>query len=171
MDKPQILFVRLKLTFQVTCFVLAIYMAFKLFQRLLDNQDATVVSYRKYSQTEQDKYPTYSICFTGATIHWYQDAHIFKSFGIYSPELEKLVSGKSVMRYTNIHSPLKLYKREQFSWKQSLHSNFSPFHLKPSDILFKSLFVAENPLQTRVYEKGKDIGFAEFAPFYNKFNF
>ena len=140
-------------------------MAFSLFQRLLENQDETVVAYRKYSQTEQDKYQTYSICFTGASFHWYHDVPIFDTFGLYSPEFEQVLMGKSVVRY-EYNSSSGLFAKEPFTWKRGMKNNLSRFHLQPSDILVKAKFATENPLHARIYENGGDDRLTGCPPLY-----
>ena len=51
--------------FQLTCFVLAVYMSYLQFSRYMANGDVSVVSFRKFNNEIQDTYPSYSLCFKG----------------------------------------------------------------------------------------------------------
>ena len=52
----------IKRCFQLTCFILAVIFIFKQIFDYLRNGDVTVISYRKYSTKDEDKYPTFTIC-------------------------------------------------------------------------------------------------------------
>ena len=112
---------RIQAVFQVSCVTLATYMSIVFVKKFLENEDVTSITYKKYSQTPKDKYPTFSICFKGTTLYWYRDLAIFKSFSLYSSEFEKMLTGKSAMRYKYNESS-GLYTKEQSSWKRGFES-------------------------------------------------
>ena len=54
-------------------------MAASFVKRFNENDNATSIAYKKYSNTSEDKYTTYSVCFKGTLFHWYHDLHIYNS--------------------------------------------------------------------------------------------
>ena len=51
--------------FQLTCFVLALYMSYLQFSRYQANGDVSIISFRTFNNEKQDLYPSYSLCFKG----------------------------------------------------------------------------------------------------------
>jgi len=58
----------LKWLFGLTCFCVAGYMTFFLFQAYFDNEDSSVISYKIFDQGNADVYPTFTICSVGYNI-------------------------------------------------------------------------------------------------------
>ena len=162
---PKLLLTRIKRLFKMTCFILAIYMIVMLIGRFLENRDATLITYKKYSQTPIDDYPTYSICFKGATFHWYHDSEIFRSFGVYPSEYEQMLTGQTVLKYEyNLTS--RLYWKTPIFMGNESKVNFEDFHVKISDILTNLKFVTEDPIYDTHYENPSDRRPLEKPPFY-----
>ena len=49
-------------SFQMTCIGLVVFMIYQQFKLYMDNQNSSSVSYRKFHQSQQDVYPTFSLC-------------------------------------------------------------------------------------------------------------
>ena len=100
MKRPgPILLGRLAIVYQVSCFLLAVYMSVILVARFIANQSATLISYQHYHNSPDDIYPTFSICFTGTSFHWYGEMAIFRTYGLTSYEYERMLKGESAFRY------------------------------------------------------------------------
>ena len=52
--------------FSLTCFILAMYMAFQQFKEYFSNQDFTIISRRAFLGEKDDVYPAVSVCLFGA---------------------------------------------------------------------------------------------------------
>jgi hypothetical protein len=65
----------------------------------LENRDTSSISYKKFNEAPDDKYPTYSICFKGSEFYWYNDSNVFKEFGITSHQYDKILQGQTGIRY------------------------------------------------------------------------
>ena len=57
MSDPKILLGRLWVIFDAICFCLALYMTIKMIGRFREDRSATVISYRRYGDTLEHKYP------------------------------------------------------------------------------------------------------------------
>ena len=51
-----------KVSFKLVCFVLAIYMTADLIERYVENNDASVISYKQFNENKGDMYPTFTFC-------------------------------------------------------------------------------------------------------------
>ena len=58
-----------------------------------------IETYRKYSNTSDDKYPTFSICFKGSLFHWYRDIDIYNDWELMPEQYEKMMKGEPAFRY------------------------------------------------------------------------
>ena len=96
---PKILLSRATVSFQTICFLMAIGMAVIMFGRFGQNKSATSITYKKYEQTSEDQYPTFSICFKGSNFHWYQHLKIFDVFDLSFEQFERMLKGKIAFRY------------------------------------------------------------------------
>ena len=114
---------RFKNTFQVVCFLLAIYMSVLLVGRFLEDRSTTSIMYRHYNEKPQDRYPTYSICFRGTKFHWQNDLEIFDEYGLNPYQFEQLLKGETTFSYEYDHTS-RLYKKVP-----SIIRNVQPFDL------------------------------------------
>ena len=78
---PKILWTRLEILFKISCFLLAGYMTGELFQRYLDNRDASSFTYKTFNEKAQDIYPTFSVCFQGADRRFEERPELAASWG------------------------------------------------------------------------------------------
>ena len=118
-------------------------MTFVLSQRYFENRDATTISYRKYNENLQDQYPSFSFCFTGTKIRWYNDHYIFAVYELNSTQFELMVMGKPAKKYV-YNETSSLYKKENVQMDVGLNVNFDRFQLQLSDILTQREFITEN---------------------------
>ena len=65
----------------------------------LENDDATTIHYRRFNLSPKDKYPTFSICFTGDELYWYQAKSLFDEFGVSPSKFEEMLKGQKGIRY------------------------------------------------------------------------
>ena len=99
-----------KVLFSMVCFLLAAYMTNTQVIRLLKNDDSTTIAFKRFNLSPDDKYPTFSMCFKGAELRWYNDKFIFDQFGISSSKYEKLLKGEKVSKYRYNYTS-KLYDK------------------------------------------------------------
>ena len=95
--------------FQMVCFALAVFMAASFVKRFNENDNATSITYKKFSTTSHDLYPTFSICFRGTHFHWYHDVDIYDAFELRPEQYEMMLKGKPAFRY-EYDSSLRLFE-------------------------------------------------------------
>ena len=151
--------------FRVICFLLAAYMAVRLIDRFLENRDATSITYRRYSDTVQDRYPTYSMCFQGTRFHWNNDLGIFSAYELTYSDYERLLIGETPIRYQyNLTS--RLYtKTLTFMGKESF-VNLTNFYVQFSNLLRSAEFEYENSSHTVKFETQEDQASVMSTPFH-----
>ena len=153
MEDPNLLFIRLKLIFQIVCVLLAIYMSASFVKRFNENDNATSIAYKKYSTTYQDKYPTFSICFKGAPFHWYYEMDIYNAFELTYWQYQKMLRGEPAFRY--VYDPFKrLFLKLPAFVNNGSTANSEKFHLKFSDFLLEADFISLDERHSRFYRKG-----------------
>ena len=141
MAEPKVIFERSKNIFQLSCTALAIYMTVIMIQRFVGNDDTTSIVYRRYNQTPRDQYPTYSICFKGPNLHWYQGIRIWKSYGVTSENYERMLMGEASASMYTYNYTSRLYHKTQATLNMGSDNNITQFHLKITDILSEVEFV------------------------------
>ena len=91
-------------------------MTLKNISRFHDDESVTTTTYKKYLDTENDKYPTFSVCFEGDGLYRFNGSAIFNAYGINLRDYEMMVQGEqafqfeydpSSMRYRKIPLPPK----------------------------------------------------------------
>ena len=87
--------------------------------RFLDDANDTAISYKKYGETSEDKYPSFSICLEGDRIYGFNEGAIFAAYGIHLSDYEMMLEGKQAFRYDYIPSTRRY-------GKNSLPTNFEP---------------------------------------------
>lgn len=98
------------------------YSVLTLFRRWLDNTDASSIYFKHYNENEEDKYPTYSLCFhsTGnGALFDYFEMELFENFMLGPEELEMILEGKEInytRRYLNFQN-ISNIKYEQYMLK------------------------------------------------------
>ena len=124
-----------RVSFTLVCFLLAAYMTNTQIMRFLKNEDSTTIAFKRFNLSPDDKYPAFSICFTGAELHWYNDKLIFDTFGVSSSKYERMLKGEKIMKYEYDYKS-KLYDKVPVDYivgsSQDQPDNFS---VSISDIL------------------------------------
>ena len=104
-----------------------------------------------YNQSPKEKYPTFSICFTGTNFHWFHDFTIFNAYGLTTQEYERLLSGNNVTQYV-YNATSRLYKKVDAVIGNRSDGDLNNFRLRFSDILLSSEFAAENSKDSYYYQ-------------------
>ena len=119
MNDPKILLHRAWIIFDVMCALLAIYMALQNIVKFQEDESETTISYKKYGNAVEGKYPTFSMCFEGNGIIRFNESTIFAAYGIHLSDYEQMLDGKTAYQYEyNISS-------RRYS-KQPLPINYTP---------------------------------------------
>ena len=58
----------------MTCFMLAVYLTILQILRYLENNDASVIAFKRFNEPLGDKYPTFTFCFGGDPYVIFSDA-------------------------------------------------------------------------------------------------
>ena len=121
--------------------------------RYQDNESATQITYKKYAATDEDQYPTFSICLTGDGLYRYNGSAIYEAYGINPSNYEKMLQGQPAFRYEYDHTR-RLFNKTSLPLKDESNLKFEGLLLSSfdiSDIIAKAHFNAEN--QNVSYEK------------------
>ena len=110
--------------------------------RYKENSDITSIIYKKYNQEPENKYPTFSICFTGTRYHWYHESQIFRDYGLDPVSYGVMLMGETAMTYEYNYTS-RLYHKLPVPMNKDMNENMDQYHLRPSDILLRSEFVNE----------------------------
>ena len=158
---------RLWVIFDVVCFLLALYMTVILIGRYQGNKSATSIAYKKYTDTDEDQYPTFSICFYGDGLYQYNGSATYEAYGINPANYEKMLKGQPTFGYKyDIAS--KLYHKTSLSVTENTHLTFDELVLKSndlSDIIYSATFEAEKTNLSVRYTNGN----GDKPPFYVSF--
>ena len=107
------------------------YMSATFVKRFIENENVTSIVYKKYSKADVDEYPTFSICFKGARLHWYHKQEIYDAFGLDYVQYDRMLKGESAFRY-EYDSVSKLFRKKS-TLMNSSDTNTNGFHLSASD--------------------------------------
>ena len=111
----------------------------------LENDDATAIHYRRFNLTPKDKYPTFSICFTGSELYWYKAMEIFKIFGVRPSKFEAMLKGEEVFQYDYNYTSM-LYNKIPVDLSHLKNIDTGQFAVKMSDILTRLEFVTDEDM-------------------------
>ena len=117
-------------------------------KRFSDNDDATSITYRKFSETPEDKYPTVSVCFKGAHFHWPYDLDLYNAFELTAEQLQLMLKGKPSFRYEYQPSS-RLFRRIPTFVNNQSYASYDKFHLKFSDWLLEAKFTTLDETDSR----------------------
>ena len=126
--EPKILLNRLWVIFDVVCFSMALYMTVILIGRYDEDKSSTSIAYKKFAETDQDQYPTFSICLEGESLYQYNGSAVYEAYGISSANYVKMLQGQTAFRY-EYNTALKLYSKT------------------PLPLTYKTNFTFENMIQ------------------------
>ena len=143
------------------CVFLTTYMTITLVFRYLENRDTSSVTYQKFNQNPENKYPTFSICFTGTL----DDKSIYDSFGINVEQYQAILSGEEgVFRYEYDFGK-KLYKKAIMSSENISNINVEKFHLTLEDTLLALEFLTDKDSTDILYDKREQGTQSKVLPF------
>ena len=120
-------------------------MTIKQVMHFLENDDATTIHYRRFNLSPKDKYPTYSICFTGSELYWYQAKSLFDVFGVSPSKFEEMLKGQKGIRYDYDYASM-LYNKTIVDLRNFADVDIDKFSLKMSDILTGLKFVTDDDM-------------------------
>ena len=93
--------------------------------RFTDNENGTSITYGRYSRASSDKYPTFSICFRGDRLHWYNKQSIYGSFELNHLEYQKMLRGEKAFKYEYEPSS-RLYRKTVTHVNNGSDADFEP---------------------------------------------
>ena len=131
------------MVFQTVCLLLAVYLSVFFITRFARNKNSTSIDFKKYSAGNEDKYPTFSICFKGPQFHWYHKREIYATFGLGYMEYEKMLKGEKFYRYEYNRSS-RLFDKIDTTLDYKDDMDFHIFHLNVSDFLVDTNFTYLN---------------------------
>ena len=143
MKEPKTILNRLRIIFQVGCFFLALYWVLLFSGQYSENNDAISITMKKFNEHQNDKYPTFSLCFEGDKFHWYRDEEIFKAYSLNATQYTKMLKGETALM-SKFNEDSKLYKKESVFIEDGYQPNFETFHLQLTDLLLELEYVSEN---------------------------
>ena len=145
---------KIRRTFQVCCFFMAIYWTALFTNQYGENRDAISITMKKFNHDTSDKYPTFSFCIKGTELHWSHEHEIFEAYGINAFQYESMLKGETTMRY-DFDDSSKLYRNTPVFVNDGIIVNFSRFHTKLSEILSDVEFKVETRITTVDGQKKK----------------
>ena len=131
----------------------------------LENDDATAIHYRRFNISPKDKYPTFSICFTGSEINWYHAESLFNIFGLLPSKFEEMIKGQKVIRYDYNYSSM-MYNKLPVNLRDFPDVDIGTFSLKISDILTGLEFLTDDDMTSTRHGTGSQGQETEKMPFY-----
>ena len=81
--------------FKLCCLFMAGYMIFLQALRYFENEDTSSIHYKKFNDSPQDIYPTFSICFEDKHYGIYRHVALLETLGITRSEYVKTLMGEN----------------------------------------------------------------------------
>ena len=123
---------------------MATYMSASFVRRFTENRDATSITYNSFIGNSEDSgYPTFTICFEGPRLHWYQQLEIFNAFELSFEQFQRMLKGQDAIKY-DYDSSSRLFKKVPTFVNNGSDVPFSEFHLRMTDILITATFTRLN---------------------------
>ena len=149
--------------------LLALYMTLKNIWRYFDDANETTITYKKYLHTDDDKYPTYSVCFEGNGLYRFNESAIFNAYGIDLGNYEMMLQGQQAFQFE--YDPFNMrYNKFPLPSKYEPSNDIKEEDLfKLPDIVKKASFVFANQSQSISFGENEKISFeisSEEQPFY-----
>ena len=156
---------RSKLVYEIGCFLLALYMTAIMTNRFLENKDATSITFKRYNESPREKYPSFSICFTGTQFYWYYYGHMANVYGITPQEYEKILVGQPAFIHDYLHSS-RLYKKLPVNLNNFSDSLYDQFHVQFRDVVTEVEFLTKNANHYTYYGPNTTRTSTQDPPFY-----
>ena len=112
-----------------------------------ENKSSTSIVYKKFAETDQDPYPTFSICLNGDGLYRYDGRAIYEAYGINSANYEKVLQGQLAFTY-EYDTARKLYKKTPFPVAYKTNFTYEDViqnHHEISDFFKEAEFRSKNP--------------------------
>ena len=153
LNEPKILLGRIKVIFDVICFLLALYMTVKMIGRYYEDRNSTSIAYKKYSDSLVNQYPVFSICFKGDRLYRFNETAIFTAYWIHSTDYEMMLNGYPAFQYeydptTRLYSKIQVHSKLKTDIR---YNNMAQNSFQLSDIVKQASFLAENEYQSTFY--------------------
>ena len=114
----------------LACISLAVVYTYLQIKIYFDNEDVSSISFRKFENGNEDKYPTYSICFEDSFIHQiYKQEPVLTGCRYYVPYGECLEEGEPIW-FAKLENNMILYWQESLSQNNSFRERRSPESIK-----------------------------------------
>ena len=105
--------------------------------RWLENEDTSLIDFRRFNLSPEDVYPDITMCFTGHELYWYNDESIFRKFGVSTATYANMLKGGEGFGYRYNYSS-KLYTKFEIENKSLLLEDAENFQLGLSNIFTSS---------------------------------
>ena len=132
---------------------MAVYWILLFSSQYSENADTTFITIKTFNVDSQDKYPTFSFCFSGSNFHWYNDLNVFKAYGLRTEQLEKMLKGETAIKYERKLNS-KLFSKIPTFMQDGKYEDFDEFHLRPQDFIVDLQYSYENFENNVHYSKG-----------------
>ena len=147
---------RAKVTFGLTCLLLATYMTLTQVLRYLENGDASSITHKQFNRKNLDQYPTYSICLKGYEIYWAQENMLFEKLGLTSSQYVDALQGNG-WRY-QYDELTRFYRKQNFDINNITRFDLIEAFLEPSDIIIGAEFQTQNKEHITHYGDVENVG-------------
>ena len=122
--------------------------------RWLQNEDTSLIAFKRFGLPTNEGYPSISICFTGHELYWYNDASIFRAFGVTTATYEKMLKGEEGFEY-DYNYESGLYTKIQIEKKDLLLDDAEKFQINISNIVTGVEYVTQDESTSIRYASGK----------------
>ena len=129
----------------------AIYMTVIMVGRYVEDLSKTSLIYKHYNERQEDKYPTYSICFKGSNLYWQNDFAIFNEYELHPHEFEQMLKGEDTFRY-EYNFTSRLYRKVHNNFRSVSSTIFDSFYLKASDFIDEARLTANDGQYSVLYD-------------------
>ena len=145
-----------KVGFHIICTYLACHLTITQTSRFLANEDISMIVYKPFNDSPDDLYPTFTICFHGAELRWYNEAPIYDSFEVTSFQYGELLKGEEVRKYEYNYNT-RLYDKISVNIRNGSNKDFERFSLHISDVFTGLEYGTDDDENSIYYEKGMEI--------------
>lgn len=105
----------------------------------VENRDAIYISMKTFNENPIDKYPTFTLCFSGNNFPWYRENNIFDAYGLNATQYELMLMGEKASK-VNLNKTSRLYEKHPVFLSDFDETNIDHFSLKTSDFVHELNF-------------------------------
>ena len=130
---------------------MAIYMIMTQVVKYFENNDASSIHFKEFNIDEDNKYPTFSICFEGDHLYYKNfENPLYETLGMNSVQYSNLLKGRA-SHVSEYNPSKKLYEKIPRNVKDVANINFNQLMFNLSDVVSRLELVAHNANHTRYY--------------------